>query len=181
MPPPIKVEIVPYSVAWPGIALRELERLCGARGSVFDVVHHIGSTAVPGLAAKPILDLMAVAADVCHFDEAVPVLERLGYRGWGELGISGRRYFTQDLEGVGRVVQLHCFAEGSPHIERHLAFRDYLRAHPDVASAYQGEKERCACLHADDSHAYSDCKADWIIRVEAEALRWYWGSERGRS
>ena len=173
MPPPIRVEIVPYSEAWPELAEREMEGLVRALGPVLCAgVYAIGSTAVPGLAAKPILDLMPVVADVSLLDEVLPILEGLGYRGWGELGIAGRRYFTKDDEAGQRVAQLHCFAQGSPHLERHLAFRDYLRAHPAIASAYQSEKLRCAALHPLDSHAYSDCKADWVARVEAEALRW---------
>ena len=173
MPPPIRVDVVPYSAAWPESARRRIEQLTGQLDAVVYGVHHIGSTAVPGLAAKPIIDLMPVAADLSLIDDAVPVLERLGYRSWGELGISGRRYFTRDTGSGTRVAQLHCFAQGSPHIERHLAFRDYLRAHHAVASAYQIEKQRCSDLHPRDSHAYSDCKADWIARVEVEALRWY--------
>ena len=179
MPPPIRVEIVPHSAAWPESAQREIEQLTQALGPVLYGVHHIGSTAIPGLAAKRILDLMPVAADISLIDDAVPTLERLGYCGWGELGISGRRYFTRDDEAGTRVVQLHCFPQGSPHVERHLAFRDYLRAHHAMASAYQSEKQRCSDLHPRDSHAYSDCKADWIIRVEAEALRWYRSTDTG--
>jgi GrpB-like predicted nucleotidyltransferase (UPF0157 family) len=173
MPPPIRVEIVPYSEEWPECAQREIERLTDALGSVLYGVHHVGSTAVPGLAAKPIFDLMPVAADMSLIDDAVAIFERLGYHGWGELGISGRRYFTRDTESGTRKAQLHCFQMDSPHVERHLAFRDYLRAHPAICSSYQSEKLRCSLLHPRDSHAYSDCKADWIIRVEAEALHWY--------
>lgn len=133
----------------------------------------MGSTAVPGLAAKPIVDLMPVVTDISLIDDSETVFERLGFRAWGELGISGRRYFTRETASGTRVTQLHCFALGSPHIERHLAFRDYLRAHPPIAFAYQSEKRRCSDLHPRDSHAYSDCKADWIMRVESEALQWY--------
>lgn len=178
MPPPIKVEVVPYSEAWPGAARLEMERLVRSLGGVFCEVHVIGSTAVPGLAAKPILDLMPVTADIALVDAALPGLERLGYQGWGELGIPGRRYFTKDTADETRWVQLHCFSTGSPHVERHLAFRDYLRAHPGSASAYQDEKVRCSELYPGDSHAYADCKAAWIIRVEAEALRWYRNAAR---
>jgi len=173
MPPPIRVEIVPYSADWPMTARREIEQLTDALGPVHAGVHHIGSTSIPDLAAKPILDLMLVAVDISRIDDAVPALERLGYLGWGELGIVGRRYFTRDTAAGKRMVQLHCFPHDSPHVERHLAFRDYLRAHHAIASAYQSEKLRCSSLHPRDSHAYSDCKAEWIIRVEAEALRWY--------
>ena len=173
MPPPIRVEMFPYSADWPVSARREMEALVEAVGAGVCEVHHIGSTAVPGLVAKPILDLMVVVAELSVIDGAAACFGRLGYCGWGELGIEGRRYFTKDDESGLRVAQLHCFREGSPDVERHVAFRDYLRAHEAVAAEYQGEKLRCAGLHASDSHAYGDCKADWIRRVEVEALLWY--------
>lgn len=173
MPPPIRVEMVPYSADWPVRARREMEVLTEAVGAGVCEVHHIGSTAVPGLAAKPIVDLMVVVAELSLIDGAATCLEGLGYCGWGELGIEGRRYFTKDDESGARVAQLHCFREGSPDVERHVAFRDYLRVHEAVAGEYEREKLRCAGLHASDSHVYGDCKAAWIRRVEAEALFWY--------
>ena len=150
-----------------------MESLRDAVGVEVCGVYHIGSTAVPGLVAKPILDLMVVVAELSVIGGAVACFGRLGYCGWGELGIEGRRYFTKDDESGLRVAQVHCFREGSPDVERHVAFRDYLRAHEAVAGEYEREKLRCAGLHASDSHAYGDCKAEWIRRVEAEAVRWY--------
>lgn len=121
--------------------------------------------------AKPILDLLPVAPSLTALDALRPALEGLGYEWWGELGLPGRRYCTLDDATSGkRRVQLHTYEVGSPEIVRHLAFRDYLREHPQVALAYQMEKQRCRCLHRQDSHAYSDCKSDWIRRIEAVAL-----------
>ncbi len=173
MPPPIRVEIEPYSATWPELAHQEIELLSNAFGTRVGSIHHIGSTSIHGLAAKPVIDLMAVAHDLDLLDVALPELDRLSFRGWGELEITGRRYFTKDTDTGKRMVQLHCFAQGSPHVERHLAFRDYLRAHPDIASDYETEKRRCAALFPDNSHSYSDCKAEWIIDAEAAAVRWY--------
>ena len=118
---------------------------------------------------------MAIAPDLGFLDVALPELDRLGFRGWGELGITGRRNFTKDTDAGKRMVQLHCFSQGSPHVERHLAFRDYLRAHPEIASDYETEKRRCTALFPENSHSYSDCKAEWIIGAETAALRWYRG------
>lgn len=134
-------------------------------------MHHIGSTAIPGIRAKPIIDLMPVVSNHAEFEDFRPVVEGLGYSWWGEYGLPGRRYYTLDDAVTGRrKVQLHCYEQGSSEITRHLAFRDHLRSRPDLAREYDGEKGRCRDLHPSDSHAYTDCKAAWISRIEAEAL-----------
>jgi len=137
------------------------------------VIHHIGSTSVPGLAAKPIIDLMPLVTDLADLDRERRCIEALGYNWYGELGISGRRYCALSDEAGIRIVQLHFFSADSPQVERHIAFRDYLRAHPDAASAYEKEKRRARDLHPNDSHAYTDEKDVWIRDTEAKALIWF--------
>ena len=172
MPPPLPVRLVPHNPQWADLARQEGVRIQDATGPVVIDVHHVGSTAVPGIAAKPTLDLLLVAASLAEFDGLRPVLEKLGYAWHGEYGLTGRRYCTLTCtETDERRVNLHAYAEGDPSIARHLAFRDHLRARPDVAAAYDREKARCAALHPNDSHAYTDCKAAWIRAVEAKALR----------
>lgn len=172
MSPPIPVVLAPPDPDWPRAAAAVSEVLLKALGKTLVSVHHVGSTAVPGLIAKPVLDLMPVVTSLAAFDGARNKLEKLGFLWWGENGLVGRRYLTRDdpLTGL-RTLQLHCYVAGSPEIERHVAFRDYLRAHPEAVAEYAVVKQRCRDAYPDDSHAYSLCKSDWITGVEAEALR----------
>ncbi len=144
-----------------------------ALGSTLVTVHHIGSTSVPGLAAKPIIDLMPVVTDLDELDRKRSLVEALGYSWHGELGITGRRYCALSNEDGNRIAQLHFFTAESPQIVRHLAFRDYLRTHPKEARAYEHEKRRARDLFPNDSHAYTDEKAAWIERAQGEALAWF--------
>ena len=173
MPPPIPVILAAYDPAWPRLAAAHGRRLQAALGSALVIVHHIGSTSVPGLAAKPIIDLMPVVSDLSELDRLRERIEALGYGWHSELGMAGRRYCTLDDQTGARAVQLHVFQANSPHVERHIALRDYLRAHPEIARAYENEKRRAQSLHPDDSHRYSEEKAAWIRDAEVKALNWY--------
>lgn len=171
MPAPIKVELLPYSPTWKQAAKDESLRILQALEGCIVAVHHIGSTAIPGIHAKPIIDLLPVVRNVSELDEKMGVFLQLGYRYWGEYGIVGRRYCTLEEPSTGRrKFQLHCFEPASREIERHLAFRDYLRANPLKAQEYATEKHRCRELHPNNSHAYSDAKAAWIEACLSEAL-----------
>ncbi|MDB5540593.1 MAG: putative nucleotidyltransferase, GrpB family [Devosia sp.] len=171
MPPAFPVELKPHDPQWAAAADREAGRLRLMLGDKLVTVHHIGSTSIPGLIAKPILDLLPVVRSIGALDDARARIEGLGYQWWGEFGLPGRRYCTLvDKVSGKRLVQLHCYEDGSPEVTRHLAFRDYLRAHPELAAEYEAVKRRCAEAHPDSSHAYAECKGDWVKRVETEAL-----------
>jgi GrpB-like predicted nucleotidyltransferase (UPF0157 family) len=114
MPPPIPVFLAPYDGAWPERAAEHAVRL-QTLGQTLLAVHHIGSTAVPGLVAKPIIDLMAVVTDLDDLDRKRSLVEALGWSWHGELGITGRRYCALTDEGGVRIAQLHVFVVGSPH------------------------------------------------------------------
>jgi GrpB-like predicted nucleotidyltransferase (UPF0157 family) len=171
--PASSVDLVPHDPSWAALANAEGDRLCQTLGGILITVHHIGSTAIPDIHAKPILDLMPVVVSIEQLEDYQEVIASIGYDWRGEFGLPGRRYCTRNDPATGRrLVNAHCYQQGSSEIDRHLAFRDYLRDHPDLARAYEQEKQRCRALHADDIATYTDCKDDWIRRVEAEALLW---------
>ena len=132
---PQHVVISDYDPAWPEEFRREAAAIARILGDNLTAIHHIGSTAVPGLAAKPIIDIMPVVRSLGAVDGSRAALELLGYEYLGEFGIPGRRYMRKG--GDERTHQVHVFAQGDTvNITRHLAFRDFLRAHPDVCAEY---------------------------------------------
>lgn len=176
----IPVELVPHSPQWVQMAASESARLKQALGSVLVVVHHIGSTSIPGIMAKPIVDLVPVVTDVERFDAVLPNVEALGYECLGEFGLVGRRYCRRNDPNTGkRAFQLHCYSENSPEIARHVAFAAYLRAYTAIAKDYETEKRRAAARHPDNTLDYNAAKNDWIKRTEADALLW-WRSLKSR-
>ena len=157
---------------WPLRAEALIADLRAAAPGAFVALHPIGSTAVPGLIAKPVIDLLGEVADLTAIAAASAALEGLGWRARGENGVAGRRYFTRDDPETGaRAAHLHVHATGDPMIPWHLGFRDRLRAEPATAAAYAREKLRCAALHPGDSGAYAACKKAWTDRVAGEAVR----------
>lgn len=162
------VRILPYDPAWPERAQAAAARIAEALGANALAVHHIGSTAVRGLAAKPVLDLLPVVRDLDAVDEA---LVRAGYVARGEYGLAGRRYFVRDAEGV-RAEHVHVYPEGHAAVARHLAVRDYLRAHTAVAMQYATLKQTLAAVHPNDRPRYQAGKAPFLADVERRALDW---------
>lgn len=169
---PIAVVLVEYDSTWP-LAAENFAIQLRHTGQNILAVHHIGSTSILGLAAKPIIDLLPVVKSLKTLDQSRKQIEVLGFHWHGEYGIRDRRFCTlSNSEGV-RIAHLHFFEAGSLHIARHLAFRDYLRAHPKIAAEYEAEKRRAREIHPNNSHDYSDEKALWIKTVEARALSWF--------
>ena len=172
MAPSIPVQLVKYDPEWPRLAAYHIERLRALEPTLI-VTHHIGSTSVLGVAAKPVIDLMPIMRDVAELDDRRVDVEALGFVWHGEFGVEGRRFCTYDDPASGRrVAQIHCYQQGSPHARRQLAFRDYLRAFPDVAAAYEKEKYRAMALYPDNSTQYANEKGEFIRTAEIKALDW---------
>lgn len=160
--------VVPHHPGWAADYRAEAAVVLAAMGDSLVAVHHIGSTAIPAISAKPIIDMLGVATTLEAVERTTPALTALGYEAMGAFGIEGRRYFRKHDGGGTRTHHLHVFAAGSPHIARHLAFRDYLRANPDRAAAYSELKQTLAA----DPHSYVARKDPFVLAVEAEALAW---------
>ncbi|MGC3971454.1 MAG: GrpB family protein [Pirellulales bacterium] len=166
------VAVVPHDPRWAEMFAVEAGRVAAALGVDVAAVHHIGSTAIPGIYAKPILDLLVEAADLDEVDRRAGAMEALGYETMGEFGIAGRRYFRKDDAAGVRTHHVHLFLSGSPQVERHLAFRDFLRRRDDWAQKYSELKRRLAAEHRDDAERYMDGKHELIQEIDRQAARW---------
>jgi GrpB-like predicted nucleotidyltransferase (UPF0157 family) len=134
--------------------------------------HHIGSTSIPGIFAKPIIDILVEVADIATVDSCNEAMELAGYVSMGEFGIPGRRYFRKDDANGVRSHYVHAFQSGDPELARHLGFRDFMLAHPDIAREYSDLKRALALVHPNDIDAYVDGKDAFIKRVDERAARW---------
>jgi GrpB-like predicted nucleotidyltransferase (UPF0157 family) len=143
-----------------------------ALGSALNAIFHIGSTAIPGIYAKPIIDILADVKSLEAVDGRVREIQALGYESMGEFGIPGRRFFRKNDGSGMRTHQIHAFVHESPDIVRHLAFRDYLIAHPGTAQAYSELKRGLVQTCNGDFEAYMDGKDAFIKDVEQKALYW---------
>lgn len=169
---PPTIEISEYDPAWPQIAARLAEAISTACADAVQRVEHIGSTSVPGLGAKPVIDLMPVLASFEDGARCVAPMEQLGYEYRGEYGIPGRHYFPGHDEESGLRVHVHMLVDGSEEYRNHLLFRDYLREHPAEAAAYEAMKRTMAEEHAGDRQAYTDAKTPWITACLERARVW---------
>lgn len=166
---PREVRVVPHDPAWTEAFETEATVLRSILGDEALAVHHIGSTAVPGLSAKPTVDVLVEVRKIRKVDDFNGVLVGRDYEVWGEYGIPGRRFFTKNRGSV-RTHNIHVFKAGTPEVERHLAFRDYLIQHPETARAYGNLKSDLAKEHPTDIEAYMDGKDAFIKETERAAL-----------
>lgn len=163
------MRLVPHDPSWAEWFAAEAARLRAALGSLALRIEHVGSTAVPDLLAKPVIDICVVVATPAAFTSAVDPLARLGYRHRGQHGDDPlRSYFVLDRE-ERRVAQLHMYAEEAPAWQVQVRFRDLLCAHADLRRAYEREKLRVAEAVGWDKSAYAVRKGPFIeALLEAE-------------
>lgn len=168
----MKVEVVPHSPLWRDAFEAEAKHVAGALGENVVAVHHVGSTAIPEIYAKPVIDLLVEVRDITEVDGRSSSMESHGYEVMGEYGIQGRRYFRKDNgEGI-RTHHVHVFEAGSEQVARHLAFRDYMIAHPSDARSYSELKRRLASENPLSIDAYMDGKDGFIKEIDRRAAQW---------
>ncbi|MCG7343646.1 GrpB family protein [Sporosarcina sp. ACRSL] len=166
-----KVVVTPYSERWGLEFEAEAKGLREVLGLELIEIHHIGSTSVRGLSAKLIIDIMPIVKDISQIDLYNGEMAEIGYEAKGENGIAGRRYFQKG--GDERTHHVHIYEKGSSEIERHLAFRDFLRAHPKKAKVYGDLKEKLALQFPYDIDSYIKGKEQLASQIEQEAVNWY--------
>ena len=188
--------VEPYNPNWPALFQRERRRIVAAIGHIAAGVHHVGSTSIPGMPAKPILDIAVLLNDFDDGERCIEPLEKIGYLHMGVMDdIPGDRVFhrgadlpggcldsddksktdaTPAPEGLTDIVQthiLHMYAVDNPVRHHHLHFRDYLIAHPEIAAEYARLKVSLSSKHPSDRKSYSAGKKSFITRVLAIAAK----------
>ena len=165
------VKIEKYNPNWVQQFKKESKELENQLGSIVRYIYHIGSTAVPDLMAKPIIDIMLDVKSLTDLDNQSQKLEKIGYEVMGELGIKGRRYFRKGDNN--RTHQIHAFKSEDPNLIRHLAFRDYLIKHKSIADKYGELKRNITEGCNNDIEKYCDEKEPFVKHHESIALKWY--------
>jgi putative glutamine amidotransferase len=161
--------IVDHDPEWAGLFEREAALIREALGSLALRVDHVGSTAVPGLAAKPVVDIQISVDSLVPRVPMIEPLESIGYTFQADPTTAEHEYLRKDEDGERRF-QLHLCEAGGGWARRHLAFRDWLRDHPEDAAAYAELKRRLAAEHPNDLHTYTEAKTTFIESTVERAL-----------
>jgi GrpB-like predicted nucleotidyltransferase (UPF0157 family) len=168
----MEVCVVPHDSNWREAFDSEAANIRKALNSIQLEIHHIGSTAIPGIYAKPVIDLLLVVANLDSLDGRNDRMISFGYEPMGECGIPGRRYFRKNGINGMRIHNVHAFEEGTLGVRRHLAFRDYLICHPKIAEEYSLLKKQLEKYCHNSIVEYMAGKNHFIKNHEQLALVW---------
>jgi GrpB-like predicted nucleotidyltransferase (UPF0157 family) len=169
--------ILEYDPAWPSLFEAERETLQAAIGEWAVAIEHVGSTSVPGLAAKPIIDIGIALRSFEDALHCITPLFEMGYQCLGEYGLPGRVFFRkltdspapgQEGGGVGRTHHIHAYQQDHHEFVQQMLFRDYLRAHPEAAREYEQLKRRLASEHT-DMNEYAMAKSEFVHEILGRA------------
>lgn len=172
------VNIVTYNPEWPNMASSEISKLRSVLpfNKIIDI-QHVGSTAIPGVSAKPIIDIQIVVNSLEEIKgAAIPALQKLGYEYWDENPDPKRMFFVKGMPpfGNGRTHHVHIFEHESDHWRNKIIFRDYLRQHPDIAKEYEQLKNKLATDYAYDREKYTDEKLEFVNKI----LKWVQNTDK---
>lgn len=166
-----KIEVIPFQTAWKHSFQQESDILKSFLSGCLISLEHAGSTAIPGMTAKPTIDMFGEVSNLDVVDALSPQFIKNGYTPRGENGIIGRRYFFKGT-AEQHTFHLHLYLLGNPEIQRHLAFRDYLIAHPLEAESYSLLKQELAKRFTFDPVAYTEAKSSFIREIDQKAAKW---------
>ena len=171
-----KLVLVEHDPEWKNIYKQEAQKIKNILGNELIEIHHIGSTAIPDLIAKPIIDILVVVKNIEALDSLQDKFVSNDYEWMGEYGISDRRFILKpnpnknNRQLLENLAHIHCFQQGSPHIIRHIAFRDYLLKNPDIVKKYANLKRKLLKSGVDRDQ-YQNQKDAFIKAIEQEAIR----------
>jgi GrpB-like predicted nucleotidyltransferase (UPF0157 family) len=163
-----KVEVVPHDPQWRSIFHTESQYIANALGKNAIAIHHIGSTAIETIYAKPIVDILVEVQDLREVDDRNLAMESLGYEVMGEFGIEDRRFFRKDNHEGIRTHHVHIFEVNSAQVKRHLGFRDYMLSHPEAAQEYSNLKQKLAIEYPNNITEYQSGKAEFIKEIDRQ-------------
>ena len=169
---PMLVKVVPHNPQWKKAFDTESQQIAAIIAKNLVFIHHIGSTAIPKIYAKPIIDFLVEVHNINLVDRQTSEMEKLGYEAMGEFGLVGRRYFRKESSLGIRTHHVHIYETNSPEILRHLAFRDYMNAHPQDAEQYSQLKQKLAQQYPNDIESYMDGKDKFVKEMERKAIQW---------
>jgi len=168
---PYKIEIVPYDKHWVDLFIVEANRIQKTLGECLKEIYHIGSTSIPDMPAKPVIDMMLVLDNIDDIPVISEKLSQLNYEAIRRQIIPHVSFFTKRQDSTIRF-HLHLHERGSPQIRRHVNFRDYVTQHPEVADEYAHLKTQLATQFSNDSYAYVSGKDKFVQEIDAKAKLW---------
>lgn len=166
-----RVEVVSYHSNWKEMYKEESGKIKNILNDIIIDIYHIGSTAIPGIKAKPVIDILVEVKDIEAADQYNHKMEELGYEAMGEYGIPKRRFFRKG--GNKRTHHIHIFQVGNEEIERHINFKEYLISHLDKGQEYSKLKEKLINKYTYDVENYTNGKSNFIKEIDRKAKLWW--------
>ena len=165
-----RLGVVSYNPNWKDMYKEESEKIKNVLSDIIIDIHHIGSTAIPGIKAKPVIDIHVEVKDIEGVAQYNRKMKEFEYEAMGEYGIPKRRFFRRG--GNKRTHHIHIFQVGNEEIERHINFKEYLISHPDKGQEYSKLKEKLANKYTYNVENYTNGKSDFIKEIDKKAKLW---------